>query len=218
MHTNAACARSTSRSTASRARPERSVTVSDGGCPGRTRAEPLCAAAEAMSAVRGDMRIGVIWVLPGGGARGVRCAESEPQQQQPQWHDETAEAVDDERGIAADVPGTLAAAGLVPIRCGAAGLATPPARAPGRHAAAEGARPGPLSGPWRDRRAGCAAAADLLLPSGRLPSARFHHHGQPPRRVPRGPVKRDQTAGPKSLSGPAGGFYGETVATAGPWR
>jgi hypothetical protein len=36
---NAACARSTSRSTASRARPERSVTVSDGGCPGRTRTE-----------------------------------------------------------------------------------------------------------------------------------------------------------------------------------
>jgi hypothetical protein len=67
--------------------------------------------------------------VEGGGARCVRCAESEPQEQQPQRHDETAEAVDDERGIAADAPGTLAAAGLVPIRCGAAGLATPPARA-----------------------------------------------------------------------------------------
>jgi hypothetical protein len=39
-HMNAACARSTSRSTASRARPESSVTVSDGACPERTRAEP----------------------------------------------------------------------------------------------------------------------------------------------------------------------------------
>jgi hypothetical protein len=63
------------------------------------------------------------------------------------------------------------------------------------------------------------AGAALLLPSGRLPSARFPPPW--PATAPgtaRGPVKRDQTAGPKSLSGPAGGFYGETVATAGPGR
>lgn len=67
--------------------------------------------------------------------------------------------------------------------------------------------------------AGCAAAADLLLPSGPLPSARFPPPwpATAPGTAP-GPGKRDQTGGPKSLSGPAGGFYGETVATAEPGR